>query len=266
MIVSRLSLATTAALLFLGGSLIGCNAGLNAVPAASAVSVTGNWQLTSTEANAARLPGLSGELKGSGSAITGLFHSNAATACVAPATVIELTGAADARQNVTLTGANVAGGTLTVKGTLAADGKSLSNASYMVTGGTCAFAKAVTANAQVYSSISGNYTGSFSDPDGHLLDVTATLSQTPDSDTSGDFHLSGTGSFGQNPCFSSPVSVSDSQVTGGSFTLTYADQTTGNSVTANGTFSPDGTTLTVTGWTLTGSCGPDTGTGILNRH
>jgi hypothetical protein len=37
-------------------------------------------------------------------------------------------------------------------------------------------------------------------------------------------------------------------------------------VTANGTFSTDGTTLTVTGWNLTGYCGPDSGTGLLTKQ
>jgi hypothetical protein len=264
MTISRIAPCAAAAALF--ASILGCNAALTATPAASAVAVTGNWQLTSADAAAAKLPTLSGELKGSGAAITGLFHSNTPTACVAPSTVIELTGKADSTNAVTLTGSNVAGGTLTLKGTLATDGKSISGASYNVTGGTCAFAKAAVATAQAYSSISGNYTGSFSDSDGRLLDITATLTQTPDSDTSGNFSLSGTGTFPQNPCFHSPVSVSNSQVTGGSFTLTYADSTTQNSVTANGTFSTDGTTLNVTGWTLTGSCGPDTGTGLLTKQ
>ena len=83
-----------------------------------------------------------------------------------------------------------------------------------------------------------------------MIDLTAVLTQTPTSDTDGNFQLSGTGTFPANPCFSSPVSIASSQVTGGNFTLTYTDNTRGNSVTASGTFSTDGTTLTVTNWTL----------------
>jgi hypothetical protein len=33
-----------------------------------------------------------------------------------------------------------------------------------------------------------------------------------------------------------------------------------------GNFSTDGKTLTVTNWTLTGSCGPDSGTGLMTQH
>ncbi len=268
MTISRFSFAIAASSLTLAASLLGCNSALAPLPAANAISVTGNWQLSSSDAAAAKLPALSGELKGAGSSITGLFHSNAASACVAPTSIIELTGSANASSVVTLTGANVAGGTLTVKGNLAADGKSISNASYMVTGGSCAFAKAAVASAQSYSSITGNYAGTFTDSQGDSLAVTATLTQTPDSDTDGNFQLSGTGSFdqGMNPCIASPASVSNSQVTGGSFSLTYADPTTQNSVAASGTFSTDGTKLTVTGWTLTGACGTVTGTGLLTKQ
>jgi hypothetical protein len=266
MTFSRLIPCVSAAALF--ASILGCNAGLTATPAVNTVSVTGNWQLASADAAAARLPALSGELKGSGSAITGLFHSNAASACVAPSSVIELTGSANASSVVTLTGANVAGGTLTVRGTLAADGKSFSSASYQVTGGSCAFPKAAVATAQAYSSISGNYSGTFSDTTGNALPVTATLTQTPDSDTDGNFQLSGTGSFadGRSPCIASPATVSNSQVTGGNFSLTYTDPSSQNSVAASGTFSTDGTTLTISSWTLTGNCGTFTGTGLLTKQ
>ena len=114
----------------------------------------------------------------------------------------------------------------------------MTNARYTVTGGTCAFKAAAAATAQSYSSITGTYAGTFTDADGQTIAVNATLTQTPESDVDGNFQLSGTGTFPDNPCFSSPVSVSYSKVTGGSFDLTYADSVTLNSVEAMGTFSP----------------------------
>ena len=119
---------------------------------------------------------------------------------------------------------------------------------------------------QNYSSVTGNYAGTFSDATGPVINVTATLSQSTTGDTNGNFTLSGSGSFGTNPCFVSPVPVVNSQVSGGSFILTYTDNTKGNSVTATGTFSPDGTTLTVTNWSLTGPCGADQGVGTLKKQ
>jgi hypothetical protein len=98
-----------------------------------------------------------------------------------------------------------------------------------------------------------------------VITLSANLSQSPSSNTDGNFTLSGTGTFPNNPCFNSPVTMSSSQVTGGSFTFIYTDPTTQNVVTTNGTFSTDGQTLTVTQWTLTGPCGPDSGTGLLTQ-
>jgi hypothetical protein len=160
----------------------------------------------------------------------------------------------------------VAGGTLTITGTLATDGRSLTNATMNVTGGQCAFASSAQAKVQNYSSVAGNYVGTFSDAKGPVMNVSANLAQAPDGDTDGNFTLTGQGSFGTNACFVSPVPVVNSQVTGGSFTLTYTDNTTGNSVTATGTFSTDGSTLTVSNWSLTGPCGADAGTGTLSKQ
>jgi hypothetical protein len=259
----RFSCAAVCATLLLTASLTGCGTKTEKILELVALG-TGNWQLSSTAPSAARLPALSGELSGSSLAATGIFHTDSLTACVAPTTAIELGGSANDDGVLTLTG-DLAGGTLTVTGTLAADGKSFSSATYNVSGGTCAFMTPATANGQNFSPVSGNYAGSFSDPDGNVIHITAVLTQTPVSDTDGNFQLSGTGTFPSNPCFNSPVSIANSQVTGGNFTVTYADNTTNNSVTASGTFSTDGTTLTVNSWTLTGSCGPDAGMGLLSK-
>lgn len=257
-------LACTGLLLALSAGLAGCSSSLAPVSAVDTAAVTGNWQMSSVAASAAKLPMISGSLTGVNSSVSGTFHSTSPQSCVAPTTAIKVTGSADAKDLLTLTGP-LAGGTLTIEGTLASDGKSLEAATYNVAGGSCAFPAAAAATAQSYSSITGSYTGSFSDSSGLAIAVDASLTQTPASDTSGNFQLSGTGTFPNNPCFSSPVTVSNAQVTGGSFTLTYADPTTMNSVTASGTFSTDAKTLTVTNWTLTGFCGPDSGTGSLTR-
>lgn len=265
---NRLSCTIVCASLLLSASVLltGCDTLATTNPSANAVDVTGNWQISSSAPAANKLPALSGEFTGTSASLTGILHSDSASACIAPATAVEVMGSTS-QGITTVTGANVAGGTLTISGTLAANGKSFSNATYNITGGACAFATPATGvTAQDYSPITGNYMGSFSDPSGQVITVAATLTQSPASDTDGNFTLSGTGTFPSNPCFNSPVTVSNTQVTGGSFTLTYADSTTTNSVTGSGTFSADGTTLTVTNWTLTGPCGPDSGTGLLTKQ
>jgi hypothetical protein len=266
--ISRVAAAGVTLLLagLLAGLFTGCSVPNPAYTTSGAMSLTGNWQFSSSSAIASHLPALSGELTGTSVSATGIFHSDATTACVSPNTPIEVSGSANAQNLLTLTGPNLAGGTLTLTGTLAPDGKSLTGATYTVTGGACAFATQAPASAQVFASIDGTYNGAFSDPSGQVITLTAALSQNPASDTDGNFQLTGTGAFGANSCFSSPVTVSNTQVTGGSFTLTYADPTTQNSVVVSGTFTTDGTTLNVTNWTLTGSCGPDQGTGTFIRQ
>jgi hypothetical protein len=225
----------------------------------------GNWQVNAS-ANGLPLPQISGALMGTSSgAFTGVLHADATTGCATANQPIAVTGTTDTKGVITLTGA-VAGGTLTISGGLSPDGRSLTNATENVSGGQCAFASSVQAQVQNYSSVTGTYTGTFSDAQKPVMNVTATLTQSVDGDSDGNFTLSGTGSFGTNPCFISPVTVVNSLVTGGSFVLTYTDNTTGNSVTAVGSFSTDGTTLTVSNWSLTGPCGADQGTGVLTKQ
>jgi hypothetical protein len=247
-------------------SLTGCGGGnFASPPVATPLAIAGNWQVSSTAAAAGVLPVLSGALDGTTSAVTGTFHPASANACVAPTTAIDVTGSADTKNFLTLKG-NVAGGTLTVTGLVAADGKSLNDAAYTITGGRCA-QKLHSATAVSFSSVTGTYVGTLSDATGPVISVTANLVQTPDADTSGNFQISGTGSFANNECFNSPVTVASSQVTGGNLTLTYTDPVTRNSVTVSGTFSPDASTLAITSWKLSGStCLADSGTGRFLRQ
>lgn len=274
--VLALTLAAPAALL-----LTGCSGAtsVNAATNAPAI-VAGNWEFKSSAVAAAHLPVISGEISttsailantranreaATAAPITGILHSQGTSSCIAPATSFEVSGSADSAGNLTLTGP-LAGGTLTIKGTLASDGKSLSDASYNVTGGSCAFIGTVPATAQDYNPISGNYDGTFTDTDGVVATISATLNQSPDASGDGNYTLSGSAALPNNPCFStSTLTLSSTQVTGGTFTFSFTDPVTTASVTANGTFSSDAAALTVTGWTLT-NCSTDTGTGTMTRQ
>ena len=227
--------------------------------------VTGNWQFSSSATPAVRLPAISGVLSGSSAATTGILHSQTASACIAPASSFEVSGSADKNGLVTLTGP-LSGGTLTLSGTLSADGKSLTGASYNVAGGSCAFAKAADATAQAYMPISGTYTGGFTDADGQIATVTATLNQSANANGDGNYTLTGTATPANNPCFVGTIPISATQVTGQTFTFTYTDPQTTNSVTATGTFSSDASTLTIQPWNSSGPCGTDSGTGSMTRH
>jgi len=246
--------------------LTGCISGLTSAPAtATAASVSGNWQVTA-RSTTATLPSISGTLSGTTTAIKGVLHANGSTSCQITNAAFDVSGSADSKSVLTVTG-QVAGGTFTLTGTLTSDGKAISNATYSVSGGTCAMAQ-VHADAQQYSDITGTYAGSFYDSYSPypVIQMTAQLTQSPTSNTNGDFTLSGSATLPQNPCFNSPAAISNSQVTGGAFTFTYGDSQTGNSVVVTGSFSTDGKTLTVTNWALTGPCGPDSGTGTMTQQ
>ncbi len=237
---------------------IGCSGdGTTTANPAATPMAKGNWQINAAAAtSAAKLPVFSGEFTTQAGTITGILHAQAASACVSPTASFELTGSGGENNLVTLSGP-VAGGTLTLTGTLAADGKSLTGASYNVVGGACALPAKVQATAQAFSPVTGNYTGNFADTDGQVAQVTANFSQSTTPDANGNFTLAGTATVSNNPCFPTAVPVSNTQVTGGTFTFTYAAN--GSSVTATGTFASDASTLTVTGWTSSGACGADTG-------
>lgn len=246
--------------------LLGCSGALSPQAAnLQAITVAGNWQISSPAVNSNRLGGISGELTGSSASMIGIFHTITTGACIAPSDSFAVSGSADANRKVTLSSLAFHGGTLVINGMLSADGSSFSSATVNVIGGTCAFTAVAAAVAQSYSSISGAYAGTFADSDGQVISINANLTQTPVSDSSGNFQLSGNAIFPNNPCFSSPVNISASRVSGGSFDLTYADTTTSNNVEALGTFSIDGKTLNVTQWKLSGPCGSDTGTGLISR-
>ena len=246
--------------------LTGCVAGATRGPSGSPLPdfVSGNWQVSSATPAAVHIGPLSGTLSGNSAAISGVLHTQSASACIAPNSTFEVSGATDKDGNVTLSGP-FAKGTLTIAGALAEGGASLENATYSVSGGSCALAAPAKAQAEVYSSLTGTYAGTFSDASGQVATVQATFSQSAPNEN-GDYTITGSATPVNNPCFLGTVPLTNTLVTGNTFTFTYTDPTTGNSVTANGTFSADATSLTVGSWTSTGSCGPDSGTGTMTKQ
>ena len=260
------SLVTTLGLTFLCLPFLnGCsgNGALTPGVAAAPALASGNWQISSNDPAAAHLSVLSGSLSGSAGALHGVLHPQGKASCAAQTTLVELSGSEDSSGIATFRGP-LGGGVLTISGSLAKDGRSLTDATYTVTGGTCAFAKPANATAQAYMPISGNYQGTFADADGQVGQIYATLNQSPDANGDGNYTLTGTATLPNNPYFPNSVSISATQVSGGNFTFTYSDS--GNSVTATGTFSSDAATLTVSNWTSSGNGGPDSGTGSMTRQ
>jgi hypothetical protein len=242
--------------------LSGCSdAGTSTLNSAQPALVSGNWQVSSSSANAKNIASFSGVFTTQAGKTTAIVHTQSANACVAPNASFELAGTPDEKGNIALTGP-LGKGTLTLSGTVAPDGKSLTNATYNVTGGACALAQAVPASAQNFQPITGSYTGNFADADGNIATVAANFSQSTTPDANGNFTLAGTATVtNNNPCFPGALTLTNTQVTGGTFTytLTPSGSTNGNSVVATGTFASDASTLSITSWTSSGTCGADTG-------
>lgn len=133
----------------LAGLLSGCVSGTlpSSSPAGtvapSYTALSGNWQFSSSLPAAARLSSLGGSLAignltSDGAAVTGILHPlPAVDQCLDAATSLAFTGSIDAASRLTLA-APVSRGTLTLSGTVAPDRKSLTAATYTITGGACA--------------------------------------------------------------------------------------------------------------------------------
>jgi hypothetical protein len=259
----RLLMAVSATIL---GSLfvIGCNSTTELTSGHQTTLVSGNWAFSSAASPTTPRPltlnvGFANVSKQS---LTAIAHLSGAS-CVSSTTGISFSGSIDANNNLVLTSAPFNGNTLSVKGQLAADGKSISAANWSFAGGNCASLGSGTVSAMAYAQINGTYTGTFVDADSNQLAVSATLTQTTQPDENGQFHLSGSATFPNNPCFTASV-VTDSQVTGSSLSTTYTEG--GASITATGTFNSDATELTVTNWQVSGGlCDGDSGTGLLTE-
>lgn len=261
---------------FLSGCAASASGSVASTSAHSFAEVSGNWQISSASATHAALSSLGGALTVSGSTITGTLHALAGTCLASSGSApFAVSGSISADNTVTLSSTSAVGGAFHLTGTLSADQRSLLNPTFAITGGHCASGAAHSALspqdastitiAQQYQPVSGTYTGSFSDADGTVMAVSATLTQSSSPDANGYYHLTGNATFANNPCLNAPI-VTDSVINGASITATYTDPNTGNSIVGSGTFDNTATTLTVTNWTLTGSSScADTGTGSISK-
>jgi hypothetical protein len=229
-----------------------------------AANLTGNWRITSqsgsSEPGMTMNAGMTSQVNGG---VTAIAHLTGAS-CVSSSTPIQFAGSVDDAGKLSLKSAAVNGTTVSLKAQLGSDGKSLTATSLAFAGGSCQALGVVAATSTQYAQINGTYAGNFTDTDGDALPVNATLSQTTDPDANGQFHLSGSATFPNNPCFTQPV-ITDSLVTGQDMSTTYSQ---GNAtIQAVGTFNADATQLTVTNWTVTGGlCDQLAGTGLLTKQ
>ena len=239
----------------------GCTASQMGGPVSN---LTGNWSFTTQSASSASQltlnAGLVSQVNGQ---VTAVAHLNGAS-CFGASTPIAMAGTLNGSGQLKLVSQPFNGTVLTIKAEVQQGTSTLTKTSLTFTGGNCGSLGAQAATTTQYAQINGTYAGTFVDAGGNSGAVTSVLTQTTQPDANGTFHLSGSSTFANNPCFSQPI-LTDSLVTGSNMSTTYAQGTA--TITAVGTFNADATQLTVTNWHVSGGmCDGDSGTGVLTKQ
>jgi hypothetical protein len=224
-------------------------------------SLSGNWSFAAQNQPVTLNLGFTQDADQALSAVARL----SGTPCVSSSTDILLTGAVMNDGSLTLVSRPFAGTTLVLKGQVGTSGSAITGATWNFNGGACHSLGSGIVVATDYSPISGQYTGSFTDNSGNQLPVSATLQQTSQPNSDGQFTLSGSATFPSNTCFVQEPALTQSVVTGDALSMTYSDPQSSAVLTATGTFNSDATQLTISQWTIAGgNCDGDAGTGMLS--
>jgi hypothetical protein len=253
-------------LLLAGAGLVltlvaGCGQHTPALQVGSKLS--GNWAFTSTTPKLALNLGFT---QGAYETVSAVARLNGSS-CVTPTTNIVLTGSVGGSNQMTLVSAPFGGTVLTLRGDVATDGKGIANATWSFAGGNCGKFGKMAVTATNYTNIAGTYAGPFNDNSGNAGTIHAFLQQTSQPDQNGQFSLTGTASFPDNPCFVQQPTITYSVVTGSDLAMTYTDPGSSAVLTASGFFNSTATQLTITSWSIAGGpCNGDAGTGSMTEQ
>ena len=257
------TLAVLAVVPVLGVALLLAGCGLANTPLQVGTSLSGNWAFTPASSGAVLNLGF---MQGAYEQVSAIARLNGVS-CVSPTTDILLTGSVGGDNQMMLVSSAFNGTTLTLQGQVSGDGKGIAAASWNFAGGNCGSMGKANVSATNYSAINGTYTGTFVDGSGNPIAVSALLEQTSQPNLDGQFSLSGTATFPGNSCFANQPSVTTSQVTGNSLSMTYTDTLGATTMTAIGSLNAQATQLTITGWSISGGkCNGDGGTGSLTEQ
>lgn len=185
---------------------------------------SGNWEISGFYEQSSYFAPYSfgGSLVNAGGQIAGVFHAD--TSCFGSgATDIPYTGSGSGNGKVSLTSAAVSGQVVSVTGTLAADGQSMTNASFTVAGGCTGEIVSVTAPNGPGAEIATTavrvpeLTGVWREVSNDTLagpSLSEQLSQSGTPDAHGDYALSGTVAVQGSACFTSGTLEAPSFVSG----------------------------------------------------
>ncbi|MEO8727527.1 MAG: hypothetical protein ABI383_15555 [Acidobacteriaceae bacterium] len=227
--------------------IAGCGGGQNAS------SISGNYAL---QGNLTQGGGtfLGGPLIGSGSNITGGFHILDSNQCFDPAANVAVSGSLGSGGKITINTAAAQAQTFQITATVSADGSTISNGTYKVTGGCAAGLTGSIAGFRV-DPFTGSYSGTLTvadivgNPTGVQFAATADLTQAASADANGYFAVSGPVAI-NSACFTG-FQLAGSQIFGTQavFVLTpnAAPATAGSPALTLNIYATDATAKTISG-------------------
>lgn len=235
-------------------ALAGCGVALPH-PAASTLSVDGNWQIQTASATGLPASGLLlvGALQGSGSNISGTFsfsNLSPATGCMTVNQLITFTGNVDSNSNLTLTSAPFGtGSVVTVDLPLNGISSGYTTGTVAVVGGTCTYPSSP-ALAADFPPVTGSFNGTLNlgsttpgQPASGTGIAALTLAQAATPNPSGQFPVTGSVNLTSGTC---SQTVSLGGIASGSLLLLSSPLNNAGGVLFSGSESPDGTSLNAT--------------------
>lgn len=244
-------------------------------------SLAGNWGFTAaqgTPVSASTLTSLGGSIAVADSSVSAVLHPLVAGQCIATSEALSLAGSITPAGVLTLSGQSSQGAVVNITGTVASDAHSLTGLAVTAGGGACIAAAtphfAGLAHrrdgsggftAQQYQPVTGTYAGTLTDDEGDAFSLTTTVTQLDQPGADGSYHIQGTASAPDNPCVPNAVTATASALAGGTLSVTF-DDGMGTTISATGSASADGSTITLTGWQINSACGGASGNGLLTRQ
>lgn len=267
--VGRRALWLTATLALM--PIVGCGGAISN-PASSTsqpASLTGNWQIAATTTSGIQpFSALSGSIlqeaaQGTGSSsVVGVLQAWNPSSCYLGETTEPMWGSF-AGASLSLLSFSVTEQYLSMNVTSSSDDDQIEG-SFSIAGG-CANGITGTLSGTKIPALSGVYTGVW-EPGGSPL--TLTLTQSPNADGLGYFHLQGSAVFGGISCFTGGTVQNDASVISGqqvSLTIN-TNESSPSTVVISGTLSPSAVNLAVSSMAVTsGSCSGTTGTATLSN-
>ena len=221
--------------------------------------ITGNWSLLAVSQVYSQTIQIGGYITNTDGGVSGTIHV-LNSGCFTLTQDVPISGTITSSGSVSATSAAVSGQVIAISGTVS--GSTLSAGTYSISGG-CGDGDKGTLTGFITPSYSNTYKGSFHSVSGITTGETFAITQNgPDSD--GFYHLSGTATFTNSPCFASGT-ISSSAVAGSYMEVIITTNNNGTVMFAGNITDSSGTTITGEYEITSGACQGDSGTGSVSH-